>query len=85
MDLDCTFYKLSYDLNEPFVYKKKSTHYLNLFRGFKFNNLTIQDETNEYIEEGIKYIFNHMNKTICLSDKPAYEYLKKVDRKINLL
>ena len=77
MDLDCTFYKLSYDLNEPFVYKKNSTHYLNLFRGFKFNNLTIQDETNEYIEEGMKYIFNHMNEVICSSDKPAYEYLKK--------
>ena len=77
LDLECTFYKLAYDLSQPFTFKKKNTQYLNLFRGFKFNNLTIQDETNEYLEEGVKYIFNHMDEVICSGDKPAYGYLKK--------
>ena len=70
-----TFYHLKFKMDKPFKYVENGINYLNMFKGYKFQG-SIEDEKNEFIEEGLKTIWNHIYEVMCSSDKDTFNYVK---------
>ena len=70
-----TFYHLKFKMDKPFKYVENGINYLNMFKGYKFQG-SIEDEKNEFIEEGLKTIWNHIYEVMCSSDQDTFNYVK---------
>ena len=62
-------------MDKPFKYVENGINYLNMFKGYKFQG-SIEDEKNEFIEEGLKTIWNHIYEVMCSSDQDTFNYVK---------
>ena len=70
-----TKYNLEIDIFKPRVYEENGQKYINLFRGFKYQDFK-EDEQTEYIKESLTYIHTYMREVLCGSDDSSYKYLK---------
>ena len=73
----CTEYRIDCDNTEKKVYIKNGINHLNIFNGYKFDGINIDDKIHAKRKDDIEFIWNHLFDVLCSGNKKIYEYIKQ--------
>ena len=72
--MESEIYTQSIKVNKPIFYKKNEEKFINTFLGMKHNTDKKLSEMDEYVQEGVKFIWNHSKENLCNNDEEQYSY-----------
>lgn len=73
----CKEYRIDCSNTEKKVYIKNGINHLNIFNGYKFDGILINDCIHTQRKNDIEFMWNHLFEVLCSRNTKIFEYLKK--------